>query len=91
MIKPIKDRVVLKVDEKEEKTAGGIIIPDANDGKEKPRTGTVLETGPDADLVEKGQKVIFAAYAGSFVKIDGDEMLILKQDEIMAILGEING
>ena len=92
--KPLQDRVIVQRLEEEEKTAGGIIIPDS--AKEKPQQGKVVATGPGKVLeggtkveltVKKGDTVLFGKYAGSEVKIDGDEYLIMREDDILGILG----
>jgi chaperonin GroES len=94
-IKPLQDRVIVKRLEEEEKTAGGIIIPDS--AKEKPQQGKVLAVGPGKVLeggtrvemtVKKGDVVLFGKYAGSEVKLDGDEVLIMREDDILGILSK---
>ena len=91
-LKPLADRVVVKVLEADEKTASGIVLPDK--AKEKPQegevkavgTGKVLDSGNKQEMeVKVGDKVIFSRYAGTEVKVDGEEYLILKQDDILAI------
>ena len=95
-IKPLADRVVVKrLDEEEAKSPGGIIIPDT--AKEKPQKGIVVAVGP-GKLDEKGNripmegkvgdKVIFAKYAGSEVKIGGEEYLIMREEDILAVVEE---
>ena len=93
-IKPLGDRVVLKVLEAEEKTASGIVLPDT--AKEKPQQGKVLAVGPgrfgeDGKLmpmsVKDGDTVLFAKYAGTEVKYGGEELLILKESDLLAIVG----
>ena len=93
-LKPLADRVVVKVLEAEEKTASGIVLPDK--AKEKPQegevmavgSGKVLDNGSKVDMeVKVGDKVIFSRYAGTDVKVDGDEYLILRQDDILALIG----
>jgi chaperonin GroES len=95
-IKPLADRVVVKrLEEEEAKSPGGIIIPDT--AKEKPQKGIVVAVGP-GKLDEKGNripmevkvgdKVIFAKYAGSEVKIGGEEYLIMREDDILAVVEE---
>jgi chaperonin GroES len=95
-IKPLADRVVVKrLEEEEAKSPGGIIIPDT--AKEKPQKGIVVAVGPGR-LDEKGNripmevkvgdKVIFAKYAGSEVKIGGEEYLIMREDDILAVVEE---
>ncbi len=92
-LKPLADRVVVKVLEAEEKTASGIVLPDK--AKEKPQegkvmavgSGKVLENGTKLDMeVKEGDKVIFSRYAGTDVKVDGEEYLILRQDDILALV-----
>jgi len=92
-VKPLQDRVLVKRLANEEKTAGGIIIPDT--AKEKPQEGKVIAVGPGkvfdngtlrAPSVKAGDKILFGKYAGSEVKIDGDEHIILREDDILAIL-----
>jgi len=92
VIKPLADRVVIKVLEEEEKTPGGIVLPDT--AKEKPQIGEVVAVGPGrvmdngervAPEVKKGQKVIFSRYGGTEVKIDGEEYLIMREGDILAI------
>ena len=92
-IKPLADRVVLKVLEAEEKTASGIVLPDT--AKEKPQQGKVLAVGPGkvADdgkavpmSVKVGDTVLFAKYAGTEVKYKGEELLILKESDILAVV-----
>lgn len=93
MIKPLGDRVVIKVLEREEKTKSGIVLPDT--AKEKPQegkivavgTGKVLDNGQRIALdVKEGDKVIFSKYAGTEVKLDGEEYLILSERDILAIV-----
>lgn len=93
-IKPLGDRVVLKVLEAEEKTASGIVLPDT--AKEKPQQGKILAVGPgkygeDGKLmpmsVKDGDTVLFAKYAGTEIKYGGEELLILKESDLLAIVG----
>lgn len=93
MIKPLGDRVVIKVLEREEKTKSGIVLPDT--AKEKPQegkivavgTGKVLENGQRLPLdVKEGDKVIYSKYAGTEVKFDGQDYLILSERDILAIV-----
>lgn len=92
-IKPLADRVVLKVVEAEEKTASGIVLPDT--AKEKPQQGKILAVGPgkyeDGKLVpmnvKEGDTVLFSKYAGTEIKYEGEELLILKETDLLAILG----
>lgn len=92
-LKPLGDKVVIEVMEQEEKTAGGIFLPDA--AKKKPQTGKivavgtgrVLDNGKRNDLnVKVGEKVIFSKYGGNEVNVDGKEYMILDEDQIYAIL-----
>src|SRR5690606_35629003 len=92
-LRPLFDRVVVKRLDAEQKTAGGIIIPDS--AKEKPMEGLVVAVGPgkrnDAgDLialdVSEGDKVLFGKYAGSEIKLDGEDHVILREDEILGVL-----
>jgi chaperonin GroES len=93
--KPLHDRVVVKRVEEETKTKGGILIPDT--AKEKPMQGEVLAVGPGArndkgDLipmgVKAGDRVLFGKWSGTEVKLDGDELLIMKESDIMGVLDE---
>jgi chaperonin GroES len=92
-IKPLGDRVVIKVIENEEMTKSGIVLPGT--AKEKPMQGEVLAVG-SGELVDGkriplelkvGDKVLYSKYAGTEVKIDGNEYLILRQNDVLAILG----
>jgi chaperonin GroES len=85
-VKPLADRVMVKLEKNEAKTAGGIIIPDT--AQEKTQQGVVFEVGDDADVIKviAGQKVMYDKYAGTQVKIDGVEHLILKMADIIAIV-----
>ncbi len=91
--RPLHDRVLVRRIEEEEKTVGGIIIPDT--AKEKPMQGKVLAVGPGArdekgELVpldvKVGDRILFGKYSGSEVKIDGEELIIMKESDIMGIL-----
>jgi chaperonin GroES len=91
-LKPLGERVVLKLVEQEEKTKGGILLPDS--AKEKPQkgevlavgTGKVLESGEKIPLdVKVGDKVIFARYSGTEVKVEGEEYLIVSERDILAV------
>ncbi|MCL4821554.1 MAG: co-chaperone GroES [Vicinamibacteria bacterium] len=93
-VKPLRDRVLVRRIEEGEQKVGGIIIPDS--AKEKPLqaevvavgSGRVLENGQRIDLtVKKGDKVLIGKWSGTEVKIDGEEFLILKEDEVLGILG----
>ncbi len=92
-IRPLYDRVIVKRVEEEEKTKGGIIIPDT--AKEKPIEGEIvavgggklLEDGQKAPLeVKEGDRVLFGKYAGTEIQIDGEEHLIMREDDIVAII-----
>lgn len=87
-IKPLADRVVVAPAEAEQKTAGGIIIPDT--AKEKPQKGTVVAVGPgkkdEPMTVTVGDTVLYGKYAGTELAIDGDNYLIMKESDIFAIL-----
>lgn len=91
-IRPLADRVVIKKVEAEEKTASGIVLPGA--AKEQPQIAEVVEVGPGGMVDGKevkmelkvGDKVIFSKYAGSEVKLEGQEYTILKQSEILAVV-----
>jgi len=92
-IKPINDKVLVKRLEAESKTAGGIVLPD--NAKEKPREGTVIAVGNgrllkngerSAFQVAKGDRVIFSSYAGTEIKFQGEEYLILSEDDVLAIV-----
>ncbi len=93
-LKPLADRVVVKKVEAEEKTAGGIVLPDT--AKEKPQQGEVLAVGPGRQddkggrmpmELSVGDRVLFAKYSGTEVKIEGVEYLILAERDILAIVG----
>ena len=85
-VKPLADRVLVKIEKSEAKSAGGIIIPDT--AQEKTQTGVVSEVGDDKEVikVKAGQKIMYDKYAGTQVKIDGGEFLILKMADILAII-----
>jgi len=92
-VKPLGDRVVVKVIKTEEKTKSGIVLPDT--AKEKPQegeiiavgTGRMLDNGQKVDLeVKVGDRIIFSKYAGTEIKIDGEEYLIFSERDILAIL-----
>src|SRR5690554_161798 len=92
-VKPLEDRVIIQPMEAEEKTAGGIIIPDA--AKEKPQKGEVVEVGP-GKINEKGQKmemslkkgdkVLFGKYSGTEISIDGNDYLIVRESDVLAVV-----
>jgi chaperonin GroES len=85
-VKPLADRVMVKLEKNEEKTAGGIIIPET--AQEKTQTGLVVAVGDDKEVitVKVGDKVMYDKYAGTQVKIDQDEHLIIKMADIIAII-----
>ena len=93
-IRPLGDRVLIQRVEAEEKTAGGILLPES--AKEKPKEGIIVATGDGKTLdsgdrssfsVSKGDRVLFTSYAGTDVKHDGDEYIIMREDDILAIIG----
>ncbi len=92
-LKPLHDRIVVKRMEEEEKTAGGIIIPDT--AKEKPQQGSVVAAGDGrigengsriALEVKVGDRVLFSKYAGTEIKVEGEELLIMREDDILAVV-----
>jgi chaperonin GroES len=85
-VKPLADRVIVKLEKKEAKTAGGIIIPDT--AQEKTQTGLVVSIGDDKEVikVKAGQRVMYDKYAGTQIEIDGVEHLILKMQVIVAVI-----
>jgi len=92
-IRPLQDRILVKRVEEEEKTKGGIIIPDT--AKEKPQEGKVVAVGggkvnEDGKVlpldVKKGDRVLFSKYAGSEVTLDGEEHLILREDDVLGVI-----
>jgi len=91
--KPLHDRVVVRRVESEQKTAGGIIIPDT--AQEKPMEGQVVSVGPgargeDGKLqpmgVKSGERILFGKWSGTEVKLDGEELLIMKESDIMGVI-----
>ena len=92
MLKPLADRVVIEVAEAETKTASGIILADTS--KEKPMKGKVIAAGPGAYqngvlvpmTVKEGDMVVYSKYSGSEIKLDGQELLIVRQSDILAIV-----
>jgi chaperonin GroES len=91
--RPLHDRIVLRRVDAEEKTAGGIIIPDT--AKEKPQQGEVIAVGPGARdedgkitplELKQGDRVLFGKWSGTEVKIDGEELLIMKESDVMGVL-----
>ncbi|QDX92387.1 co-chaperone GroES [Brevibacterium sp. JNUCC-42] len=93
MLKPLGDRVVLEPISKEETTASGIVLPDT--AKEKPQEGRIVAVGSGriengeriALEVKEGDKVIFSKYAGTEVKLDNKEFLVLRESDILAVIG----
>ncbi|MBA4392200.1 MAG: co-chaperone GroES [Desulfobacca sp.] len=92
-IRPLHDRVIVQRIEEEEKTKGGIIIPDS--AKEKPQEGKVIAVGAGKILdngtkvsldVKVGDKILFGKYAGTEIKIDGDEYLMMREDDILGVI-----
>jgi chaperonin GroES len=92
-LKPLADRVVVKRLEAETTTKGGIVLPDT--AKEKPKRGKIVAVGPGKTLdsgevakptVKKGDEVIFSSFAGTEIEVDGQEMLVMSTDDILAVL-----
>ena len=92
-VRPLHNRVIVKRIEEEAKTSGGIIIPDT--AKEKPQEGRIIATGPGrrddkGNLVamecKKGDRVLFGKYSGSEIKLDGEDHLIISEDDVLAVL-----
>jgi len=92
-IQPLHDRIILEAAQKEERTAGGIILPDT--AQEKPQRGTVLAVGPGKRLdsgqlapvdVKAGDTVLYGKYGGTEVKVDGKDYVILRAEDILAVL-----
>ena len=92
-IRPLGEKVLIKRLEAEEKTKGGIVLPDT--AKEKPQKGTVLAVGDGRLLkdgkraafqVKKGDKVLFSSYAGTEIKVDGQELMLMDESDVLAIL-----
>ena len=90
---PLNEKIVVKRLEADEKTAGGILLPDA--AKEKPKEGKVIAVGDgkllsdgqrSAFQVKKGDRVLFTSYAGSEVTVDGEELLVMTEDDVLAII-----
>jgi chaperonin GroES len=91
-IRPLQDRILVKRMDEKEITTGGIIIPDS--AKEKPQDGLVVAVGPGKTLdsgeiskpaVKKGDRILFSKYAGTDVLVDGDEHIIIREDDVLAI------
>ena len=92
-VKPIGDRILVKRIKAEEKTAGGIVVPDT--AKEKPKEGKIISLGTGKALddgkksefiVKKGDRILFESYAGTEVKIDSEEYLLMKEDDVLGIV-----
>ena len=93
-LEPLHDRIIVKRVEAATKTAGGIIIPDS--AQEKPKEAKVVAVGPGKILedgsrstmnVKKGDTVLFTSYAGDEIKVDGEELLIMREDDILVVVG----
>ena len=89
MLKPLADRVLIRLEAKEEKTKSGIFLPDT--AKEKPQEGTVIAVGPgkkdEPTTVKVGDKVLYRKYSGSELKLDGKDYLIVKEGDLLGIIG----
>ena len=92
-LKPLADRIIVKATQAEEKTAGGILLPDS--AQEKPQQGEVIAVGPGKLLdsgktepmdVKVGDKIYYAKYGGTEVKLGADEFIILRQDDVLAVV-----
>ena len=92
-MKPLGDRVIVKRLEAEEKTAGGIVLPET--AKEKPKEGKIVAVGPGKVLdsgerskiqLKKGDRVLFSSWAGDEVKVDGEEYLLMKEEDVLAVV-----
>ncbi len=92
-VKPLDDRVLVKQSEAEERTAGGIVLPDT--AKEKPQRGKVVAAGPGKLLdsgkrgamsIKKGDDVYYGKYAGTEIKIDGEQYVILRESDVLAVI-----
>ncbi len=93
-VKPLADKILVKRLEAEEVTKGGIVLPDS--AKEKPKEGRVVEVGPGKVMddgnrstmqIKKGDRILFTSYAGTEIKVDGEEYLIMSEDDVLAIVG----
>jgi chaperonin GroES len=98
MLKPLGDRIIAKATGAEEVTKGGIVLPDT--AKEKPQEGEVIAIGPGRLLdsgqicpmdVKVGDKIIFSKYGGTEIKVDGEEYIILRQEDVLAVLERKGG
>ena len=92
-LRPLGDKILVKRSEAETKTNSGIVLPDS--AKEKPKQGTVIAVGEGKRLddgkrvplnVKKGDKILFTSYAGTEIKIDGEELMIMSEDDVLAIV-----
>jgi chaperonin GroES len=92
-VKPLDDRVLVKQSEAEERTAGGIVLPDT--AKEKPQRGTVIAAGPGKMLddgkraamsLKKGDEVFYGKYSGTEIKIDNEQYVILRESDVLAVI-----
>ncbi len=93
-VRPLHDKIIVRRDEAETKTSSGLFLPESS--KERPKTGTIeavgngklnTETGERTPLtVKPGNKVIFTSYAGTEIKIDGEELLIMSEDDVLAVV-----
>ena len=93
MLKPLGDRIVVKAVEAETTSRGGILLPDT--AKERPQTGMVLAVGPGKTLdngtiaaleIKVGDKVVYSKYGGTEIKVDGEDVMILRQDDVLGIV-----
>ena len=94
-VKPLRDKILVKRLEAQEVTKGGIVLPDS--AKEKPKEGKVVEVGPGKILddgsrgemqIKKGDRILFTSYAGTEIKVDGEEYLIMSEDDVLAIVAQ---
>jgi chaperonin GroES len=92
-LKPLNDRILVKRRDEDQKSAGGILIPD--NAREKPQQGDVMAAGPGAQLdngdvrpmaVKTGDRVLFGKYSGSEVKLDGEEYVIMREEDVLAVV-----
>jgi chaperonin GroES len=92
-VKPLGDKILVKRLEAEEVTKGGIVLPDS--AKEKPKEGKIVEVGPGKVLddgkrgalqLKKGDRVLFTSYAGTEIKVDGQEYLIMSEEDVLAVV-----
>ncbi len=94
-VKPLGDKILVKRLEAQEVTKGGIVLPDS--AKEKPKEGRVVEVGPGKVLddgtrgamqIKKNDRILFTSYAGTEIKVDGEEYLIMSEDDVLAVVAE---